>query len=435
MNDFWFYFLFFGVPLILVWIIYGILQLRKHSRAINKLKVSKDSGMMEPASLHPLINPNLCLGCGTCVSACPEGEILGLINRKAELVEPSSCIGHGACKEACPTHAITLVFGTETRGIEIPQLKSDFETSVPGIYIAGELGGMGLIRNAFAQGQQAVEAIAKNNNKKTPCSYDLAIVGAGAAGLAASLTAKHHKLKAITLEQDTIGGTIAHYPRGKVVMTRPAILPIIGKFHFKEASKEDLMDYWSKMLKKVKLNIKTGTRVDTINKKVGGFDIETSKGKIDATYILLAMGRRGTPRKLGVPGEESSKVAYRLVDAEQFKSKHVLVVGGGDSAIEAALSVAEQPRTRVILSYRRASFSRVKTKNKDLLESAKKRGNLRVMLESNVVSIHPKTVKITYQEKTASFPNDNVIVCAGGILPTPFLKKIGINVEEKFGTA
>lgn len=435
MNEVWFYFVFFGFPIILSWVVYGFFQFRKHSRAIKKLNDSKGSGMTEPASLHPLIDPSLCLGCGTCVSACPEGEILGLINRKAQLVEPSSCIGHGACKNACPTNAISLVFGTETRGIEIPHVNSDFETSVSGIYIAGELGGMGLIRNAISQGQKAVEAIEKKINKKSRCLYDLVIVGAGAAGLAASLTAKQSKLKAITLEQDTIGGTIAHYPRGKVVMTRPAILPIVGKFQFREASKENLMAFWDKVLRDVKLNIKTGVRVNAIEKTDQGFDVQTNKGSFQAANVLLSMGRRGTPRKLNVPGEESSKVTYRLADPEQYINKKVLIVGGGDSALEAAMSIAEQPGAHVVLSYRSASFSRVKARNLDLLEEAKKNKNIRVLLESNVVSIHSDHVKISQKDKNEILDNDNVIVCAGGILPTPFLKKIGIEVEEKFGTA
>ena len=436
MNEFWFYFIYFGLPLIIVWLIYGIKQARKHRRAVQKLKSAKDNGMGEPVSLHPTVDPNLCLGCGACVKACPEGEILGLISRKAVLVEPTACIGHGACLKACPTQAITLVFGSETRGVEIPTLSSDFETNIPGAYIAGELGGMGLIRNAISQGQQAANAIAKSlkQNKSTQDGYDLAIVGAGAAGLAASLAAKEKGLKTITLEQDTIGGTISHYPRGKVVMTQPAVLPLVGKFQFREASKEELVAYWDATLKKVKLNIKTGIRVDSIVPSDTGFQIYTNNGELKAQRILLAMGRRGTPRKLGIPGEELSKVVYRLIDAEQYKGNHVLVVGGGDSALEAAIAIAEQPKTTVTIAYRSAAFSRAKGKNKDKVAALDKANKLRVMMESSPLEITPTHVKIQQRGQDEELRNDFVIVCAGGILPTPFLKKIGINVEEKFGT-
>lgn len=435
MTEFKFYFMYFGLPLLLVWIVYGFFQARKHRRALNKLNIAKESGMSDPASLHPLIDPNKCLGCGTCVKACPEGEILGLINRKAVLISPSSCIGHGACREACPTDAISLVFGSETRGVEIPLLSSEFETDVPGIYIAGELGGMGLIRNAIAQGKQAVEAIAKKHKSIPNTKFDLVIVGAGAAGLASSLAAKEKKLKTLTVEQDTIGGTIAHYPRGKVVMTVPAELPLVGKFKFTEASKEALVGFWDAVLAKVSLNIKTGVRVDNIEPLPGGgFNVTTNKGEFSCASVLLAMGRRGTPRKLGVPGEEQSKVVYRLVDAAQYKGKHVLVVGGGDSALEAAISIAEEPGTTVIISYRSAAFSRAKPKNRERILEVEQEGNLKVMLGSTVDHITKTHVSIKENDTITEFKNDYIVVCAGGILPTPFLKKIGIRVEEKFGT-
>ncbi|WNO11448.1 NAD(P)-binding domain-containing protein [Teredinibacter sp. KSP-S5-2] len=435
MNELEFYLLFFVLPLLLIWLIYGFRQNQKHRRAVRQLNQAKEHGLGEPATLHPVIDPNRCLGCGTCVKACPEGEILGLINRKAVLIEPTACIGHGACMDACPGKAISLVFGSATRGVEIPIVSRDFETSVPGIYIAGELGGMGLIRNAIVQGQKAIEAIAKNRPKKSNTKYDLAIIGAGAAGLSASLAAKEKKINAITLEQDTVGGTIAHYPRGKVVMTQPAKLPLAGKFQFRETSKEELIDYFHGVLRDFPLNIKTGVHVEEITKIPEGFAILTNKGKLRVSQILLAMGRRGTPRKLDVPGEELPKVVYRLADPDQYIGKHVLVVGGGDSALEAAVAIAESPRTHVVLSYRSAAFSRAKEKNRQRIAECEKRGNLRVMLESTVVRIDSDSVTINKNDKHESIPNDAVIICAGGILPTPFLKKIGIQVEEKFGTA
>lgn len=431
------YFLIFGTPLLLAIALYLVLQKKKTSTAKVKWQEAQTSGLTEPASLHPVIDPAKCLGCGSCVSACPEGEILGLVNRKAKLVTPSACIGHGACREACPVDAITLVFGTETRGVEIPLLNENFETNVHGIYIAGELGGMGLIRNAITQGLQAVNAIAKSlepasqNNK--PQKYDLIIVGAGPAGLSAALAAKQKKIRYLLLEQDSIGGTLAHYPRGKIAMTRPAVLPLVGKFEFHEASKEGLIKFWNDVVVKTQLAINSGERVEEIDTLEKGFLVKTPVASYTTAKVLLALGRRGTPRKLNVPGEELSKVVYRLVEPEQYAQKHVLVVGGGDSALEAALAVCDQPGSNTSLSYRSDAFSRAKQKNRERVLVAEKAGKLRVLLQSSVLKISVDEVTLKVKDSTIDLKNDQVIVCAGGILPTPFLRKIGIHIEEKFG--
>lgn len=411
-------------------------QHRQTQLAVQRRSAAEQSGLTEPASLHPSIDPAVCLGCGTCVTACPEGDVLGLVGRKAQLVSPTACIGHGACREACPTDAITLVFGTATRGVEIPSLSPDFESSVPGLFIAGELGGMGLIRNAISQGQQAVQAAAARARQQRGGDYDLVIVGAGPAGLSAALAAKRHKLRYLVLEQDTVGGTIAHYPRGKVVMTAPAVLPVVGKFQFREASKEKLIEFWQDVVEKSELAIKTGSRVADIQRSDNGFTVQVEDGEaLTARTVLLAMGRRGTPRKLGVEGEHRSKVVYRLIDPEQYAGRRVLVVGGGDSALEAALAIAEQPGTEVTLSYRSEAFSRAKPKNRERVAAAATAGELNVLLQSQVVSIDDQSVVLRTTAGTRNIANDDVIVCAGGILPTPFLKQIGIHVEEKFGTA
>lgn len=410
-------------------------QRRKSQIALERWQEAQQIGLTEPASLHPLIDPNICLGCATCIGACPEGEVLGLVNRKAQLVQPSSCIGHGACREACPTGAISLVFGSETRGVEIPMVSPSFESTVPGLFIAGELGGMGLIKNAISQGRQAAEAAAARSRQHREGDYDLVIIGAGPAGLSAALAAKHRKLRYVVLEQDSVGGTIAHYPRGKVVMTAPAVLPVVGKFQFREASKEALIEFWQSVVDKGELVINTGQRVSNIQNLKTGFTVVTEQGtSIVSKTVLLAMGRRGTPRKLDVPGEEQPKVVYRLVDPEQYAGLRVLVVGGGDSALEAALALAEQPGTEVALSYRAEAFSRAKTKNRDRIAAAEQAGELQLLMQSNITRISDTVVDINTPQGMVPLPNDVVIVCAGGILPTPFLKKIGIHVEEKFGT-
>lgn len=425
----------YGLLAGLILVAYLVIRHRNHRQSHATLNESLQSGLTEPASLHPVIDPARCLGCGACVTACPEKKILGLIGGKARLVSPSSCIGHGACKTACPFEAITLVFGTEKRGIDIPAVKPNFETNIPGLFIAGELGGMGLIRNAVRQGSQAIDAVARLDGIGTKNGLDVVIVGAGPAGIAASLKAMQHKLRFVTLEQDSLGGTVAHYPRGKIVMTAPVELPLIGKMQFRETTKESLMAFWQSVQQKTGLTINANERVEKIESQAGGFLTTTSQGTYRSRAILLAIGRRGTPRKLGVPGEGSSKVVYRLIDPGQYQGQNVLIVGGGDSALEAATSIAAEPAARVTISYRSEAFNRAKPKNRDKVLAAVAAGQIQVFLQSTVREIRDTSVTLVQDGRDIEIANDAVIVSAGGILPTPFLKSIGIEVETKYGTA
>ncbi len=427
----------YGLPLLAILGFYLWRQRRIDARHRHALEESVASGMLEPASLHPLIDASKCLGCGACVKACPEQphhEVLGLIEGKAVLVGPADCIGHGACKTVCPFDAITLVFGTERRGLDIPVLKPNFESNVPGIYVAGELGGMGLIKNALTQGQQALEAIAKAGAKR-PGALDVLIVGAGPAGLAASLAAKKMGLRYQTVEQDSLGGAVFQYPRGKLVMTAPVELPIIGKVHFRNTSKETLLKFWTDACSKNGLNIRYQERVESIVREDGVFHVRAGERQYVAAAVLLAIGRRGTPRKLGVPGEDLPKVVYRLIDPEQYRGRQVIVVGGGDSALEAAASVAELGDTSTVLSYRGEAFQRAKQRNRQRVEEASSNGRLKVLLNSQVREIRPGEVLLQHSGREVKVPNEAVIVSAGGILPNDFLRSIGIEVETKYGTA
>jgi len=430
----------YAVPVAIIFVLYFRARRRRETAAIFAAEEALEASMTEPPSLHPVIDINRCVGCRSCVNACPEQEahaVLGMIRGKAWLVGPSNCIGHGACQRACPVDAISLVFGTERRGVDIPLVKPNFETNVPGLFIAGELGGMGLIRNAVEQGRQALESIQKLPGIGSGNGFDVVIVGAGPAGFAASLAAIRARLRYVTLEQDTLGGTVAHFPRGKLVMTRPAELPIVGKMTFTETTKEKLLEFWQNVETKTGLKVRYRERVTGIVRRPDGkgFEVRTDQASYATRAVLLTIGRRGTPRQLGVPGEELEKVVYRLIHPEQYRGQHVLVVGGGDSALEAAHSIADQPGTTVTLSYRSDAFSRAKAKNRDRVEQLAAAGRMRVMLSSTVREIREDSVAIDQDGETTILPNDGVIVCAGGILPTGFLKEVGVEVETKFGTA
>jgi len=418
---------------ILAYYLYGRARLAKVSRETHEEAVA--AGLTEPVSLHPLIDQVQCIGCGSCVAACPESPhhtVIGLIDGKASLVSPTSCIGHGACKTACPVGAIELVFGTATRGVDLPRVSDTFESNVPGVYIAGELGGMGLIRNAVEQGRQAVESIVKARPRnKAP--LDLVIVGAGPAGFSASLAAKQAGLRYETLEQDSLGGCVFQYPRGKIVMTQPATLPIVGKVRMTLTSKEELLEFWQQAEKSAGLTLRYRERVESVTRDGDVFVVKSTVGEYRASSVLLTVGRRGTPRKLGVPGEELPKVVYRLIEPEQYTGKRVLVIGGGDSALEAAASVAEAGATAVTLSYRGDAFQRAKPRNRDRVAAAEKAGILTVLLKSQVKEIHPDRVILKTDAGQTSLPNDDVIVNAGGVLPNEFLKSIGIQVVTKWG--
>ena len=419
-------------------LIFLYLKLQKKTTKLveSKIRKAKAEGLFEPASLHPVIDYHKCIGCGVCVTACPEKDILGMVDGIATTIKASQCVGHGACFHACPVEGITLNIGTDKRGVDLPHVSHKFESNLAGIYIAGEMGGMGLIKNSVEQGRQAVENIIRANRKSDQATYDLIIVGAGPAGISASLMAKKSNLRFLTLEQDSLGGTVFTFPRSKLVMTAPMDLALHGKVKLFETSKSELLDLWQTVLKNNNISVREHTKVESIVEQQGYFEIETQKGeKFTGANVLLAIGRRGTPRKLGIPGENSQKVAYRLLEPENIHSKKVVVVGGGDSAVESALLLAE--KNDVILSYRNHTFKRIKPKNGDKIKEAMDAGSIDVRFCTNVVSIDPENVILSYNEsgEQETLSNDLVYIFAGGELPTEFLKKVGIKITRRFGYA
>ena len=392
-------------------------KLKNESKEVGvKIEKAIAEGVHEPVSLHPYIDLNTCIKSGACIIACPEHDILGIRNGRATLINASKCVGHGACFHACPVEAISLRIGTEKRGVDLPHVNQNFETNVQGIFIAGELGGMGLIKNSVEQGKQAADEIKKSTEKNHGATYDLVIVGAGPAGISASVQAKLNGLKAVVLEQDSLGGTVFNFPRAKVVMT----------------NKTELLTLWNDVIHKHNIEVREQSKVEAISKRDHNFVVTTHDGEQFHTHkVLLAIGRRGTPRKLGVPGEQMEKVAYRLLEPELIQGKNVLVVGGGDSAIESAILLAQG--NKVTLSYRSEKFSRLKPKNEISIQNAIKTQLLEVAFNSNVLNIENDHVMMTGSEGEFKLANDLVYIFAGGELPTQFLQKSGIEIQKRFG--
>ena len=387
-----------------------------------------------PRAQHPHIDASTCIGCATCTTVCPEGDVLAMLGGQAVIVNGYKCIGHSLCAEACPVGAITMVLASPSMSADMPQLTPEYETSIPNLFIVGELGGLALIKNAINQGRDCIDTIAKKIPKMRsgrPVSdvLDVLIVGAGPGGISASLRAVERKLNYLTLDEDEIGGAVAKYPRQKLVLTSPVELPIYGKFRKTELSKEELLSFWQEVLNKVDFKFRGREKVEEIKKGEDGiFTVMTAKSAYRARSVVLAIGKAGTPRKLGVKGEELPKVMYRLIETDHYRNRHVLVVGGGDSAVEAAMGLANQAGNKITLSYRRGEFTRLRDRNEKRLEEYIRDGRIRVIYNSNPVQFTERSAILGVRGKLQEIPNDFAWIFAGGEPPTAFLKKVGIKV-------
>lgn len=417
-----------GLLILMVFVPYWLSFRKRHAIAATHKKEAQQLGLDKPRAQYPLIDSSMCIGCGSCVRACPEGDVLGVVYGTAVVINGERCVGHGCCERVCPVGALKVGLGDVSMREDIPIMTDLNETTVPGLFIAGELGGMSLIKNAIDQGQMVVGEIASRISKSaTPDGIlDVVIVGAGPAGLSAALAAIKHGLSYTILDEHQPGGTILHYPRRKLVMTQPVEIPLYGWLKKNEYSKEELLEIWQDIIGRFSISFHSGARVESVAKVGEDFEVKTSQQTVRSRHVVLAMGRRGTPRKLDVPGEDLAKVTYKLVDAQSYNDCHLLVVGGGDSAVEAAVGLARQSGNTVSISYRKGSFFRVKKKNENAITSLISSKGIRPIFDSQVLEIREKTVLLSTKDGQLEIPNDYVFVLAGGVPPFAALKQMGV---------
>jgi thioredoxin reductase (NADPH) len=435
MDNFFSFLLAAGIILFFLWA-----HLRSLKKRDAQAKAAAEKGQLRssgPHAQHPHIDANYCIGCAACTTVCPEGDVLAMLGGKAVIINAYKCIGHSLCAEACPVGAITMVMADPSVSADIPHLSSQYETTVKNLFIVGELGGLALIKNAVNQGRNCIDNIASRSAQlggSHPSSdiYDVLIVGAGPAGISASLRAIEKKLNYVTLDEGELGGTVAKYPRQKLVMTSPVDFPVYGKFKKTQLSKEDLLGFWNQVLQRVDFRFREGEKVEHILKGQDGiFTVKASKKEYRARNVVLALGKGGNPRKLGVKGEDLPKVMYRLIEADHYVNKKILVVGGGDSAVEAAMGLASQVGNTVTLSYRQSAFRRIKERNAQRIAEFIRKNKLKVVFNSTPSEFARDSVTLDVNGAAQRIPNDYVWIFAGGEPPTAFLRKIGVGFGSK----
>ncbi len=414
----------------LVCILSYVVQFCRHRRQDSlRLEQNRELGMDKASGQYPLVDARACIGCATCVAACPEGDVLGIVSGRAVVVNGARCIGHGQCAQACPVGAIKVGLGDITKRDDIPLLGPDQQTNIKGLYIAGELSGFALIHNAVEQGTLAAEAVVKNLNADPVRSMDqndLVVVGAGPAGMSAAMVARQQGLSCLVLDQQGPGGTILQYPRRKLVMVEPVTIPGHQKLDKLEYTKEELLAIWEKLYRQDGLDIRTGVRVTGLSGQDGNFQVQTTAKTWSCRKVILALGRRGSPRHLNIPGEELAKVAYKLIDAEAYAGRRVLVVGGGDSAVEAAMGLAHQKNCTVTLSYRKPELLRIKQRNAERIAPLIAKEKIKFLGASNVTAIKDDMVTLDGSDGPIILPNDDVFILVGGVAPFRLLRGMGV---------
>jgi thioredoxin reductase/ferredoxin len=412
-----------------------------------KSGATKNGAAKKSRLLIHSINDDRCTGCDACVLVCPT-DVLELRNNKSRVMRFGDCIQCEMCVHVCPTNALVMHYeGTQPPPVLVPDLDEYYQSKVPGLYLLGEAAGKPLVKNAVNLGRAAVEHALRNGLKPGALRHnlppgvhgvDIVIVGSGPSGLSAAMACIQRGLSYVVLEKDSfVASTIARYPKGKKVMAEPYDVRCVGLLPVWDATKDDTIMEWNRILSEVDIDIRLREVVEEIvhspGLEGGAFSIKTDKGRYRGQKVLLGIGTRGKPRRLGVPGEDLPHVQPLLDDPDLYRGKTILVVGGGDSAVEAAVSLADPSlRNKVILSYRGKQFTRVKAKNRQELDLAAEQQRVLLLLGSKVQKFMERQTEILLGDgRIKNIPTDHAFVLIGGDPPIKWLESLGIGYVEK----
>ena len=382
------------------------------------------------------INDDRCTGCDACVAVCPT-NVLDLVENKSRVLRFQDCIQCEACMWACPTSALVMhPEGTEPPAYRMPDLDEFYQTRIPGQYLIGEVAGKPLVKNAANLGRAVVEHMLATGLRSIGSrqgAVDVAIVGSGPGGLSAALTCLQRGLSYVLLEKDSlVASTIARYPKGKLIMVEPYDVPNLSLLPVFDSSKEEIIPIWKELVERVGIQIRMNETVERVVPTAnGGFEIQTNVGGYRAQRVVLATGLRGKPRTLGVQGENLPKVSALLEDPDLHRGQTVCVVGGGDSALEAAIALADAG-AKVILTYRGKSFSRSQPKNRQTVESYEAQRRIKVKYQSEVIAFTEDTVTLQMADGSQKrYPNQAAFVLIGADPPIDWLGTMGIHYVER----
>ncbi len=398
----------------------------------HEAEIRQDSSL---ALIHS-INADRCIGCEGCIDVCPT-KVLALVHHKVQVVNFRDCVQCEQCAWACPTTALVMHReGTKPQTLTVPEIDPHFQTSVPGQYLIGEVAGKPLVKNAANLGRLVVEHMLRDGLQTTdpnPVVLDVVIVGSGPGGLSAGLASMHHGLRCVVLEKEhTIASTVSRYPKGKSFMSEPADARNVSFLPVFDARKEELLAAWKTLIAEVALPIRKGEAVEDVKRRDDGiFEIRTTVTTYLAKRVILATGLRGKPRLLAVPGANLSKVHSVLEDPDEFVGQAVLVVGGGDSALEAAMSLSDVGAT-VTLSYRSKAFKRAKIENQKRIQEYGDAGKVRILMSSNATSFDKASVTIKQSSgEEETIPNEQAFLLIGAEAPVAWLEKLGVRFVER----
>lgn len=389
----------------------------------------------------PQINTTTCLGCYACVDACPF-DVLEVQRFVAVVARPDACCGLSLCEQRCPNGSLVIREGEPLA--DTPRLEASLESpDVPGVFLAGDVTGLSLIRNAIDQGARVALAIHARRRARPvaraaaseglPNPYDVVVVGTGPAGLSAILEAHKSGLRALALEQGSVAESIRSFPRHKLVLDQGGGGP--RSLWLEQCQKEELVAKWTQTARRERLPILEQHRVTAVERVDKGrarfaLRAQAPEGEREfyAEHVVLALGKRGSPRKLEVPVPEAwhSHVHYSLVDARPFAGRKVLVVGLGDSAMEAAVALAGQPGSEVTLAARAPAFRRGKARNIEAVERLALGGRLTLLFDSSVTGFTAEGVSLEVAGERRDLDVSSLFVLIGARMPWEFLEALGV---------